>query len=111
MGSKKEIKSDKEIMTKAFCDDVFTELEGIRLKILTMKDELELTYGKDSEPFNHYERHLMELADQIEWKLQILSHACSYDWKGSVEKVEVGVSVQEIEVATSPEFSGGYVGG
>ena len=112
MGSTKDIKkSEKDTMTKAFCDDVFTELEGIRLRIMTMKDELEFTYGKESEPFRNYDRHLVELADQIEWKLQILSHACPYDWKGSVEKVEVDVSVQELEVPTGPEFSGGYVGG
>jgi len=111
MGISKNIKSEKDVMTKAFCDDVFTELSGIRLRIMTMKDELELTYGKESEPFSKYERHLTELADQIEWKLQILSHACPYDWKGSIEKVEVGAGVQQVEVGTGPEFSGGYVGG
>jgi hypothetical protein len=111
MGSRKDRKTDKDILTKAFCDDVFIELEGIRLKIVTMKDELEMTYGKESEPFKHYERHLMELADQIEWKLQILSHACPYDWKGSVEKVENVVSVQETVIPGGPDFSGGYVGG
>ena len=76
-----------------------------------MKDELEFTYGKDSEPFRNYERHLVELAGQIEWKLQILSHACPYDWKGSAEKVESIVSVQPPEVMTAPDFSGGYIGG
>ena len=111
MGSAKDGKGEMDIMTKAFCDDVYTELEGIRLRILTMKDELELTYGKESEPFNRYERHLTELADQIGWKLQILSHACPYDWKGSVEKVENVVSVQPPDPASAPEFSGGYVGG
>ncbi len=111
MGSTKDVKRDKDIMTKAFCDDVFTELEGIRLKILTMRDELEMAYGRDSEPFQNYERHLLELAEQVEWKLQILSHACPFDWKGSMEKVETGASVQTIDAPTSPEFSGGYVGG
>lgn len=111
MGSIREIVADKDTMTKAFCDDVFTELEGIRLRIVTMKEELEMTYGRDSEPFQNYERHLAELADQIEWKLQILSHACPFDWKGSKEKVETGASVQTIDVPATPEFSGGYVGG
>ncbi len=114
MGTVKEMKmreSEKDIMTKSFCDDVYTELEGIRLKILTMKDELELTYGTESGPLRDYERHLVELADQIEWKLQILAHACPYDWKGSIEKVENVVSVQPPEVSAVPDFSGGYIGG
>ena len=99
------------IMTKAFCDDVYTELAGMRMKLLAMRDELELTYGGESEPFKTYQRHVIELADQIEWKLQILSHACPFDWKGSREQVESIVSVEQPLSAGSPELSGGYVGG
>jgi len=105
------VEYEKGILTKAFCDDVYTELTGMEMNILAMKDELGLTYGEESEPFKTYQRHLVELADQIEWKLQILSHACPYDWKGSQEKVESVVSVRSPEATTGPEFSGGYVGG
>lgn len=98
------------IMTKAFCDDVYTELAGMRMRLLAMRDELELTYGEDSMPFKTYQRHLMELTEQIEWKLQILSHVCPYDWKGSRELVESVVSVEQPGAAES-EFSGGYIGG
>jgi hypothetical protein len=101
----------KNINVKAFCDDVYTELAAMRMKIYTMIDELTLTYGSESEPNSTYQRHLTELAEQIEWKLQILSHACPFDWKGSVEKVETGVSVQPVEVKSGPDFSPGYVGG
>jgi hypothetical protein len=101
----------KSIDVKAFCDDVYTELAGMRMKLLTMIDELALTYGGDSEPYRRYQRHLNELAEQIEWKLQILSHACPYDWKGSMEKVETTVSVESPDVRTGSDFSPGYVGG
>jgi hypothetical protein len=101
----------KDINVKAFCDDVYTELAGMRMKILTMMDELALTYGNENETLVRYQRHLSELAEQIEWKLQILSHACPYDWKGSIEKVETTVSVQQPDVKKGPEFSPGYVGG
>ncbi len=106
-------RADKnDIMTKAFCDDVYTGLAGMRMQLLAMRDELELAYGEDSSPFREYQRHLMELADQIEWKLQILSHACPYDWKGSREQVESIVSVEQPAFAAgSSEFSGGYLGG
>jgi len=102
---------EKKILTKSFCDDVYVELTAMGLKILTMKDELAMTYGEESEPFKTYQRHLVELADQIEWRLQILSHACPSDWKGSQEKVESVVSVRAPEATTGPEFSGGYLGG
>jgi hypothetical protein len=103
--------SVKDISVKAFCDDVYTELAGMRMKLLTMIDELSISYGEEGQPFKNYHRQLTELADQIEWKLQILSHACPYDWKGSVEKVETVVSVREPDVSGGPDFSGGYVGG
>jgi hypothetical protein len=108
MGS---VKDDKEIMTKAFCDDVYVELGGMNLKLRTMIDELAMTYGEETEPFKTFKRHLLELADQIEWRLEILSHACPFDWKGSRENVESIVSVNQPEVMTGPEFSGGYLGG
>jgi len=108
MGSAREV---KDTMVKTFCDDVYTELAGMRKKILTMCDEFAANYGEETQPYDTFKRHLAELADQIEWKLQILSHACPYDWKGSMEKVESIVSVREPEKTSGPDFSGGYVGG
>jgi hypothetical protein len=81
MGSTLEI---KKTTVKSVCNEVYAELETMRMKILTMNDELALTYGDYEEPLKMFKRHLSELADQIEWKLQILSHACPYDWKGSM---------------------------
>jgi hypothetical protein len=108
MGSVKKIeKSDLQ----TFCDDVYTELAGMRVKLIAMTDELSLNYGDDTVPFTTFKRHLNELAEQIEWKLQILSHACPFDWKGSKEKVESVVSVRETDTASGPDFSGGYLGG
>jgi hypothetical protein len=100
----------KKTTVKSVCDDVFVELETMRMKILMMNDELAMTYGDDEEPLRMFKRHLTELADQIEWKLQILSHACPYDWKGSRETVENIVSVQPESVEGS-DFSSGYLGG
>jgi len=102
---------EQEILTKSFCDDVYLELTGMRLRLLTMNDELALTYGDDSEPYKSYKRHIVELADQIGWRLEILSHSCPFDWAGSREKVETVVSVGQTDAVTGPEFSGGYVGG
>lgn len=110
MGSVREVKKE-ETEVRAFCNDVYTELAGMRMKILMMSNDLVETYGEGSRPLNSYKRHLNELADQIEWKLQILSHACPYEWKGSAENIETVVSVKQPETAEGPDFSGGYVGG
>jgi hypothetical protein len=103
MGTVKDIKNN-------YCDDVFAGLSAAKKGIEEMRNNLIRTYGEESDLFKKYERHLCELVDQIDWKLQILSHACPYDWKGSSE-YEEGVSVGSTGTAAMPEFSGGYVGG
>jgi hypothetical protein len=103
MATVKEIK-------KSFCDDVYTELSSMKTRMDDMRDNLELAYGVKNDLFVMFDRHLRELAEQIEWKLQILSHACPYDWTGSAEYAENTVSVGPVEkIATN--FSGGYLGG
>lgn len=111
MGSVRDMKTREEVAVRSFCNDVYSELAGMRMKLLMMSSDLADIYGEESKPFNTYKRHLNELADQIEWKLQILSHACPYDWKGSKESVETVVSVKESDTKETPEFSPGYVGG
>jgi len=90
MGS---VKDDKEIMTKAFCDDVYGELGGMNMKLRMMIDELALTYGEESEPF--------KTSSVICWSLRISRVAArdpvaclSFDWKGSRENIESIVSVR-----------------
>jgi len=101
----------KEINVKSFCDAAYTELSGMKKKILDMREDLARSYGAETKVFGMYERHLRELADQIEWKLQILSHACPFDWKGSTEYGDNIVSVGPAEKSAVTEFSGGYLGG
>jgi len=102
MATIKDIKKD-------FCDDVYTELSAMKARIDDMRDNLARAYGAKTEIFGTYDRHLLELSEQIDWKLQILSHACPYDWKGSMEYTESTASVGPVEKIE--DFSPGYVGG
>ncbi len=95
---------------KNYCDDVYSELSGMKDRIMKMQETLVDKYG-DNEFVEKYQRHLCELAEQIDWKLQILSHACPYDWKGSTEYEENIVSVGPAEQMPGPDFAGGYIGG
>jgi hypothetical protein len=103
MATIKNIKRD-------YCNDVYTELSGMRDKLMKMREDLARTYGGEAPLFSLFDRHLGELVDQVEWKLQILSHACPYDWKGSAGYEENLVSVGQVEKTTN-DFSGGYLGG
>jgi hypothetical protein len=101
----------KEINVKNFCDVVYTELSGMKKKILDMREDLARSYSAETDTFGMYERHLCELVDQIKWKLQIQSHACPFDWEGSTGYGENFVSVGPAEKSLMTEFSGGYLGG
>ncbi len=96
--------------SKGFCDEVYTQLAAMKEKIIELKARsVAESPGKDIEG-GMFVRHLGELADQIDWKLQILSHSCAVDWKGSADYAETA-QVKAIEKPGDTEFSPGYVGG
>ena len=66
----------KGINVKGYCDAVDTELAGMKERINELREDVKRTYGADSELFHTHERHLLELADFIDWKLHILMKAC-----------------------------------
>lgn len=96
--------------SKEFCDEAYTELSGIRKKILELRDR---SVGKAPERGAEgglFSRHLTELANEIDWKLQILAHSCPYDWKGSKNYEDIA-KISSEEKSKDQEFSPGYLGG
>ena len=103
-----------EIKEIGYFKDVYRELEGIKMRLYVLREELARTYGVDSPMLLAHDRHLVEMAEYIDWKLQILEKGTSFDWKtakGGRLNIESDVSVQAPEGITGPEFSGGYLGG
>ena len=97
--------------SKAFCDDVYSQLTEMKNKIVKLKERS--TAGKQVSDIDggKFARQLTELVNDIEWKLQILAHSCSYDWKGASD-YEGDAQVDEMgRSVDSDAFSGGYVGG
>ncbi len=95
-----------------YCDDVFTELSGLKDKVTAMRDRLAAAHPAEGDIYRMFDRHIGEIANLIDWKLQILAHTCSYDWKGSSEEEfeENTVSVGPVDAA-STNMAGGYLGG
>ena len=104
----------KEIKERVYFDEVYNVLEGIKMRLYLLREELGKTYGKDSQMFLSHDRHLVEMAEYIDWKIQVLEKGTSFDWKtakGKKGEIESDVSVLAPESRTGPDFSGGYVGG
>lgn len=96
--------------SKNFCDEAYTELIGIKEKMIRLRDRSG-SEGSDKPIVGMFERHLAELVEAIDWKLQILAHSCPYDWNGSAS-FENDVQVDEADKAPdSDRFSSGYLGG
>ena len=96
--------------SKGFCDEAYTRLADMKKQLIELKGRsVAKSPGKDIEG-GMFGRHLSELADQIDWKLQILAHSCPVDWKGSADYEEIA-EVNTTEKSKDVEFSPGYVGG
>lgn len=93
-----------------YCDEVLSELAYMIQNIHDLRAHAEDRLGKGSELARAHVRHLTEVAEYLDWKLQILTSACPFDWKGLDEGVERIVSVRQPDTS-GPDFSGGYVGG
>ena len=104
----------REMKEKIYFEEVYKVLEGLKMKIYVLREELAKTYGQDSRELLTQDRHLIELAEYIDWKLQVLEKGSAFDWKtakGSKPEVETDVSVQPPDNFTRPDISSGYLGG
>ncbi len=100
-----------EVKEKAYFEDVYEALESIKMKIYLLREELSRTYGKDSLVLLAHDRHLVELVEYVDWKLQVLEKGTSFDWKtakGSRKEIQSDISVQSFDNIMVPDISGGY---
>ena len=101
----------KNIKVNSFCDVVTRELSEMKEGIRLIREEAKMAYGVGSEEFRKYDVHLSELADMIDWKLQLVMRSCPFDWKGGGADIESEVQVESLGKLPDIDFSGGYIGG
>jgi hypothetical protein len=101
----------KNIKVNSYCDEVNEQLMRMKESIHELQDDAKKTYGVDSVRAKTYDQHLHELADMIEWKLQLLMKACPFEWAGTDREFERVAGVGPSDEITKSEFSPGYVGG
>jgi hypothetical protein len=92
-----------------FCDSLSREVINIKVKLGELVTKLEETHDKNLEP---YLRHLHEMINFIDWKIEIFSKVCPVDWKTLDINVQSTVSVPPIETSKEEDLpAGGFVGG
>ncbi len=101
----------KGMNEKEYLLEIYRELHGAIDRINALRKDLAETYGGEGKVFMAHDRHLLEMAEYISWKLMVLEKGTAFDWKVPDEKdIESTVSVRPFDI-TGPDFSGGYVGG
>ena len=104
--------SVRDMGMKDYCDTVYNELSSMKERTLEFADEIDHMQGPKRETLLPHAEHFRDIARMIEWKLEILTKVCPFDWagyKGDVEKTS-SVQLQE-ETADKEAIAGGYLGG
>ena len=99
------------INEREYLKEVYSELEAIKMKVVALRSDLTSITGREGIMFREHDRHLLDLAEYIDWKLQVLEKGTGFDWKAANKSIESDVSVGQTDNTKGPDFSGGYVGG
>lgn len=102
----------KDIGFKNYCDNVYTELTGMKSRLLDLVKNIETKSVPEVEHLKSHVPHLLDIVNTIDWKLGIIMRVCPADWKGFTGEFETAETVSVQETGTEREFvAGGYVGG
>jgi len=87
-----------------YCDVVFGELTDMKARLNNLIETIDTMQGRNKElvngPHDHgshdHISHLRDIADTIDWKLEILTKVCPADWmKYAANAERVAVKVPE----------------
>jgi hypothetical protein len=101
----------RDIKVGNYCTRVYTELSGMKSRLLGFVHEIEDMKGPEKELLMTHIPHFRDVVSEIDWKLEILTRVCPFEWAG-YKDVETVTSVQlQAETPGREEISGGYLGG
>ena len=103
--------SARDISMGNYCDSIFDELTDMRSRALDLVGCIEQMQGQEKELVKSHITHLRDIANLIEWKLEILTKVCPADWtkysKGAEHSVSVKVPEEfDLEFAAAGDMGG-----
>ncbi len=104
--------SAKHMDIKEYCDCLYTELSGMKDSLNAFVTQIGLMEGKEKGALDSHVRHLNELIQAIDWKMEIFSRECPVDWSKFGKESENVTSVPVTESLKESDYpSGGFAGG
>jgi hypothetical protein len=98
----------KHVDVKGYCDTLYEGLSEMKNRLSGFVSDIERMEGKEKAVLSSHVRHLNELIESINWKMEIFSKSCPIDWNKFGYKSESGVSVP---LTDKDMPAGGFAGG
>ncbi len=103
--------SVKDIEFRKYCDSMYSELSDMKSRLLVFVRDIEHMEGPGKELLRSHISHFQDIIRTIDWKLEILTRVCPFEWAG-YSGVENTASVRvDEELSREQVVSGGYGGG
>jgi hypothetical protein len=83
----------KHVDIEGYCDSLYSELSDMKNRLMGLKGQIEGMRGNSRTVLTPHVRHLEELIQSIDWKLEIFAKSCPVDWSKFGLKGETTVSV------------------
>jgi len=93
-----------------YCDAMYKELSGMKSRLEGFVHEIERMKGPEGKVLNPHIAHFQDIVRTIDWKLEILTRVCPFDWTGYAG-VERTASVRVEELPAKETIGAGYLGG
>ena len=103
--------SARNISIGNYCDSIFDELSDMKSRTLDLVECIAKMQGPEKELVKSHMTHLRDIANLIEWKLEILTKVCPADWTKYSKGAENLVSVKVPESFDSEFAAAGDMGG
>ena len=103
--------SARNIGVGNYCDSVFDELTDMKSRTLDLVDCISQMKGQEKEMVKSHITHLRDIANLIDWKLEILTKVCPADWTKYSKGAENLVSVKVPEEFDREFAAAGDMGG
>lgn len=102
----------KHIDINGYCDSLYSELTGIKDRLESFLIQIDLMEAKEKRVLSSHEKHLREIIQLVDWKMEIFSKQCPVDWSKFGKESEGATSVPLSDTMKEKDFpSGGYAGG
>ncbi|HAM53695.1 MAG TPA: hypothetical protein DCP92_24505 [Nitrospiraceae bacterium] len=88
----------RDIGFDSYCDSVYRELSGMKSRLLGFIRDIELMEGTKRQTLQPHIQHFHDIIETIDWKLEILTKVCPFDWVGRSDESDENERTASIRV-------------